>query len=41
MDNGFSASVLLSSTTGDGYVDGTKFEGKIFYCIWLQTKRQT
>jgi hypothetical protein len=29
----FSASVLLSSTTGDGYVDGTKFEGKIFYCF--------
>jgi len=31
MDNGFSASVLLSSTTGDGYVDGTKFEGKNYF----------
>ncbi len=31
MKNGFSASVLLSSTTGDGYVDGTKFEGKNYY----------
>lgn len=31
MKNGLSASVLLSSTTGDGYVDGTKFEGKNYY----------
>lgn len=31
MTNGFSASVLLSSTTGNGYVDGTKFEGKNYY----------
>jgi hypothetical protein len=31
MKNGFSASVLLSSTTGDGYVDGTKFEGKNYF----------
>jgi hypothetical protein len=31
MKNGLSASVLLSSTTGDGYADGTKFEGKNFY----------
>jgi len=31
MKNGLSASVLLSSTTGDGYIDGTKFEGKNFY----------
>ncbi len=31
MKNGFSASVLLSSTTGNGYVDGTKFEGKNYY----------
>jgi outer membrane cobalamin receptor len=31
MKNGFSASVLLSSTTGDGYVDGTKFEGQNYY----------
>jgi hypothetical protein len=31
MKNGFSASVLLSSTTGNGYVDGTKFEGKNYF----------
>ena len=31
MKNGFSASVLLSSTTGKGYVDGTEFEGKNYY----------
>lgn len=31
MDNGLSATVLLSSTTGDGYVDGTKFEGKNYF----------
>ena len=31
LKNGFSASVLLSSTTGNGYVDGTKFEGKNYY----------
>lgn len=31
MENGFSTSVLLSSTTGDGYVDGTKFEGKNYF----------
>jgi outer membrane cobalamin receptor len=31
LKNGFSASVLLSSTTGDGYVDGTKFEGQNYY----------
>jgi hypothetical protein len=36
-ENGFSASVL-SSTTGNGYVDGTKFEQKIFYCFWLKNK---
>lgn len=27
MDNGLSASVLLGRTAGNGYVDGTKFEG--------------
>ncbi len=27
MENGFSTSVLLSRTAGDGYVDGTEFEG--------------
>ena len=31
MKNGLSASVLLSSTSGDGYVDGTKFEGKNYF----------
>jgi outer membrane cobalamin receptor len=31
LKNGFSASLLLSSTQGDGYVDGTKFEGKNYY----------
>lgn len=31
MKNGFSASVLLSSTIGDGYADGTKFEGKNYF----------
>ena len=31
MKNGLSASVLLSSTTGDGYVNGTKFEGKNYF----------
>jgi hypothetical protein len=31
MKNGLSASVLLSSTSGDGYADGTKFEGKNYY----------
>ena len=31
MQNGLSASVLLSFTTGDGYVDGTKFEGKNYF----------
>ena len=31
MENGLSASVLLSRTTGDGYVDGTKFEGHNYF----------
>nr|WP_173851202.1 TonB-dependent receptor [Flavobacterium sp. 28A] len=31
MANGLSASILLSSTTGDGYIDGTKFEGKNYF----------
>ena len=29
--NGLSASVLLSQTMGDGYVDGTQFEGSNYY----------
>ena len=31
MKNGFSTSILLSKTTGDGYVDGTKFEGGNYF----------
>jgi len=31
LDNGLSASVLLSRTTGDGYIDGTQFEGHNYF----------
>lgn len=31
MKNGLSASVLLSQTRGDGYVDGTRFEGANYF----------
>jgi outer membrane receptor protein involved in Fe transport len=31
MDNGFSASFLMSRTSGDGYVDGTKFLGHNYF----------
>jgi outer membrane cobalamin receptor len=31
MKNGLSASILLSQTKGDGYVDGTKFEGANYF----------
>lgn len=31
MKNGLSTSVLLSQTTGDGYIDGTKFEGGNYF----------
>lgn len=31
LKNGLSASILLSSTQGDGYIDGTKFEGQNYY----------
>lgn len=31
MKNGLSASILLSNTMGDGYVDGTKFEGQNYF----------
>ena len=31
MKNGLSASVLLSRTTGDGYVNGTQFEGSNYF----------
>jgi len=31
LDNGFSASFLLSHTKGDGYVDGTQFDGYTWF----------
>jgi outer membrane cobalamin receptor len=31
MDNGVSASILFSRTTGDGYTDGTAFEGHNYF----------
>ena len=31
MENGFSTSLLLGRTSGDGYVDGTPFEGYNYY----------
>lgn len=31
LESGFSASVLLSNTSGDGYVDGTKFQGSNYF----------
>ena len=31
LKSGFSASILASQTTGDGYVDGTKFEGANYF----------
>ena len=31
LENGFSASVLLSQTMGDGYVNGTPFEGSNYF----------
>lgn len=31
LDNGLSASILLSQTMGDGYVNGTQFEGSNYY----------
>ena len=31
MDNGLSASVLLGRTAGNGYIDGTKFEGYNYF----------
>jgi len=31
LDNGFAASILLSHTTGDGYTDGTEFEGSNYF----------
>ncbi|MEO9512340.1 MAG: TonB-dependent receptor [Flavobacteriaceae bacterium] len=30
-ENGFAASILLGRTSGDGYVDGTKFEGYNYF----------
>ncbi|WP_374174277.1 TonB-dependent receptor [Flavobacterium tructae] len=31
LDNGLSASILLSQTMGDGYINGTQFEGSNYY----------
>lgn len=31
LKGGFSTSVLLSTTSGDGYINGTKFEGQNYY----------
>jgi len=31
LDNGFAASILLSHTNGDGYIDGTEFEGNNYF----------
>lgn len=31
LDNGLSASILLSQTMGDGYIQGTQFEGSNYY----------
>jgi len=31
MENGLSASILLSQTRGDGYIDGTKFQGYNYF----------
>jgi len=31
MENGLSASVLLGKTTGDGYIDGTEFNGSNYF----------
>jgi hypothetical protein len=31
LKNGFSASVLFSTTSGEGYVDGTRFDGRNYY----------
>jgi len=31
LESGLSASVLFSRTTGDGYIDGTQFEGSNYY----------
>ncbi len=39
MKNGLSASVLLSSTSGDGYIDGTKFEGQNYYIAFGYKKK--
>lgn len=41
LENGLSASVLFSRTSGDGYVDGTKFEGyNYFVGLGYQTKNK-
>ena len=41
LENGVSASILLSHTMGDGYVDGTKFEGSNYYAaVGYETKNK-
>lgn len=37
MKNGLSASILLSSTSGDGYVDGTEFRGQNYFIAFGYT----
>lgn len=41
LENGLSASILLSHTMGDGYVDGTSFEGSNYYAaVGYETKNK-
>ncbi|UYW01139.1 TonB-dependent receptor [Flavobacterium agricola] len=41
LENGLSASILLSHTMGNGYVDGTKFEGSNYYAaVGYETKNK-
>ena len=40
MESGFSTSVLLSRTAGDGYVDGTQFEGFNYFLGFGYTKEK-
>ncbi len=41
LENGLSASVLLSHTMGNGYVDGTSFEGSNYYAaVGYETKNK-
>ena len=41
LENGISASILLSHTMGDGYVDGTSFQGSNYYAaVGYETKNK-